>query len=237
MADDETTIRACADEYARLHAKKIAASALNGFTSEANPISIFMAGSPGAGKTETSKVLLQNVGNTVRIDADELREHFVKCGYDGTNSHIFQKAATKLVHEVHDLALENKISFLLDGTFANEDMARLNIKRSLKRERRVFVIFVYQSHLIAWDFVLRREEVEGRRIRAEDFARQFCASQAVVNKMKEEFGSQVTLSLIIKNIKNTGVRFYQKNIQRVEDHIGERYSEQEIQKSIENQAA
>jgi len=228
IADDESALRARADDYARTHAKAIAEKAISEFDAEARPISIFMAGSPGAGKTEASKVLLRNAGNMVRIDTDELRDCFTVCGYDGANSHLFQKAATRLVHAIHDLALKRKISFLLDGTFANERIARQNIERSLKRGRDVFVMFIYQSPQIAWDFVQRREEVDGRRVFADKFAQKFCASYAVVNKMKTEFGDKITLSLIIKNIDNTGNRSYHKSIERVDDHIPEQYNAEDI---------
>ncbi len=193
-----------------------------------------MAGSPGAGKTETSKRLLQHTDNILRIDADELRCHFAHCGYIGTNSHLFQKSASNLVHAVHDAALKNNISFLLDGTFADENMARKNIERSLKRRRAVFIIFVYQPPQKAWYFVQKREKVEGRRIRPEDFAKKFCAVQAVVNKMKAEFGSGITLSLLHKNIDGTN-KFYKKNIDRIEDHIVEKYSEEQILNEIRDE--
>ena len=226
--DDESALRQRADDFARANAKQIAADFLADFSLAEIPASTFMAGSPGAGKTEFSRRFLQGSSNVARIDADELREHFAGCGYDGANSHLFQKAATRLVHTIHDLALKRKISFLLDGTFANERIARQNIERSLKRERKVFVMFIYQSPQIAWDFVQRREEVEGRRILADDFAQKFCASYTVVNKMKEEFGDKITLSLVIKNIDNTGNRFYHESIQRVDNHIPERYNAEEI---------
>ncbi|MDD9812498.1 MAG: zeta toxin family protein [Gammaproteobacteria bacterium] len=227
-ADDESALRQRADDFARANAKQIAADFLADFNSAENPVSAFMAGSPGAGKTEFSKRFVQGAGNVARIDADELRVCFTVCGYDGANSHLFQKAATRLVHEIHNLALKKQVSFLLDGTFANEGVARQNIERSLKRGREVFVMFIYQSPQIAWDFVQRREEVEGRRIFADNFAQKFCASYAVVNKMKAEFGDKITLSLIIKNIDNTGNRSHHKSIQRVDDHIPERYNAEEI---------
>lgn len=232
-ADKESAIRDQADAFARSHAKAIVAEFLQGYEAEDSPVSTFMAGSPGAGKTETSKRLLQNAGNTVRIDADDLREHFRDCGYDGANSHLFQKASSKLVHEIHSAALKREISFLMDGTFANENMARQNIQRSLKRGRDVFIIFVYQSPQTAWNFVLQREVVEGRRVRAEDFAEKFCASQAVVNRMKAEFGRRITLELIIKELDQSD-RSCQRSIERIEDHIPERYSAQEILALIAN---
>ena len=43
---------------------------------EENPVSVYMAGSPGAGKTETSKQLLASTAEgvgVIRIDPDELR--------------------------------------------------------------------------------------------------------------------------------------------------------------------
>ena len=63
-----------------------------------HPVSIFMAGSPGAGKTEFSKRLVELVigedgSLPVRIDADEIRE--IIPGYNGSNSNIFQGASAR----------------------------------------------------------------------------------------------------------------------------------------------
>ncbi len=146
--------------------------------------------------------LLKNHGDILRIDADELREHFRECGYDGKNSHLFQKAATRLVHEIHDAALKSKISFLLDGTFAGEPMARQNIQRSLKRNRDVFVLFVYQSPFIAWNFVQKREKLEGRRILPQDFAEKFCAS--IDDHIPEKYTEDQILAEIEKSESQNG---------------------------------
>lgn len=226
----------CADAYVRNHRKEIVAQSTERFSPDIDPVSIFMAGSPGAGKTETSKRLLQHTDNILRIDADELRCHFEECGYTGINSHLFQKAASNLVHKIHDRALDKKLSFLLDGTFSSEKMAGENIERSLKRNREVFIIFVYQSPQKAWHFVQKREKVEGRRIQPEDFAKKFCASHKVVNKMKAEFGNKVILSLLHKNIDGTD-RFFKKSIERIENHIEEKYSEQQILNEISDWGA
>jgi hypothetical protein len=46
----------------------------NIYLPEEHPVSVFMAGSPGAGKTEASLELLAQYGNRVlRIDPDDLR--------------------------------------------------------------------------------------------------------------------------------------------------------------------
>jgi len=231
--DDELAMRSRADDFARANAKQIAADFVAPFGADSNPVSVFMAGSPGAGKTEFSKRFAQGAGDVARIDADELRERFAECGYNGANSHLFQKAATRLVHAIHDLALKRRISFLLDGTFAGEEIARRNIQRSLKRGREVFVIFVYQSPLAAWDFAQRREAVEGRRVRPDVFAGKFCASQAVANQMKAQFGDDITLSLVVKDLDDAANRFYRHNILRVDDHIPERFDARGIRELLE----
>ena len=234
MIDSEgKNLSESAERYVRDNHKKIVREQTEQFTKEKHPVSVFMAGSPGAGKTETSIELLKNTDNILRIDADELRNFFQECGYNGTNSHLFQKSATRLVHKLHDAALAKGISFLLDGTFSREDLARQNISRSLRRDRSVFVLFVYQSPWKAWHFVQKRERVEGRRIRPEDFAEKFCASREVANKMKEMFRDKIILRLICKNIDGTK-RFYKKSIECIDDHILEKYSEEQILQTIQN---
>ena len=46
------------------------------FASEKAPITILMAGSPGAGKTETAQEMLRIIGKAIHIDPDRYRDHF-----------------------------------------------------------------------------------------------------------------------------------------------------------------
>ncbi len=232
-ADEEMLVRA--QQYAREHRKRIVSEVIAGFSADEKPASIFMAGSPGAGKTEASRRLLENAGRILRIDADELRDHFIECGYRGDNSHLFQKAVTGLVHDVHNAALKKRISFLLDGTFSNENIARQNIQRSLKRNRDVFIFFVYQPPMTAWSFVQEREFIEGRRVHLEVFANKFGASREVANKMKAEFGNNITLTLIRKDIVSTDKFAAEtiENIKSIDNHIEEKYTEAQILNEIQ----
>src|ERR1700722_5950860 len=81
------------------------------------PVSLFMAGSPGAGKTEVSKRLIEIFTGSlpVRIDADDIRIIFPN--YTGTNSHIFQRACTLGINILFNYVLHNNINTILDGTF------------------------------------------------------------------------------------------------------------------------
>lgn len=166
LTEQETAIREEAIKFARKHKKRIAKRITNQslFPPESDPVSVFMAGSPGAGKTEASIELLERLGEenaVLRVDPDDLRHEFT--AYQGNNSWLFQPAVSILVEKIHDLALKQKQSFLLDGTMASYEMAEQNIRRSLKKDRIVQILYVYQEPGFAWDFVVAREKAGGAR--------------------------------------------------------------------------
>lgn len=194
-------------------------------------LTFFMAGSPGAGKTEFSRrymneeidrsdhklinrlrELRSDIDNArslfVRIDVDEIREFIpyyrktnVKACIKG-NAHVIQKAANKGLDILRKYCLQNGISFLHDGTFGNYDTMRDLIKKSLRKGRSVQVFYIYLDPLVAWEFTRAREFLEGRNIVKEKFIEQFFASRKNVAKIKEEFGNKVKITCIIKSVNN-----------------------------------
>lgn len=235
MTPEEKGIEQAAIEYAKKHRTEIARRLTDPatFVSEVNPVSVFMAGSPGAGKTEASIELLKLKGaegaKVLRIDPDELREKLP--GYNGENSWLFQRAVIPIIERIHDLALEQKQSFLLDGTLSSYDVAEKNIQRSLKRGRTVQILYVYQEPQQAWKFVQAREAAEGRRIHPEDFVRQYFAAREVVNRLKAKFGKDIHVDLLMKN--NDGShRFYQAGVDQIDNHIPEKYSVADVRRML-----
>ncbi len=226
MTEDERRIQDEAIAYAKANRTAIARRITDPKThpSESAPVTVFMAGSPGAGKTEASIELLEmfgsNGGQVLRIDPDELRAEFP--GYTGGNAWLFQKGVSLLVERILDRAYKNGQSFLLDGTLASHDVALKNIQRSLDHDRAVLIIYVYQEPLHAWGFVQAREEHEGRRIEPEIFIEQYFAARDVVNRLKAEFGKRVKVDLLLKNIDG-GHKTYFANVERVDTHIPEKY--------------
>lgn len=170
---------------------------------------IFMAGSPGAGKTEVVSSLSEIYDNYVIIDADYFRIRFPM--YNGKNSSDFQKASSWLVEQSLKYVLEHGYSFILDGTFALESSNK-NIQRSLKTHD-VTLYYVYQDPLVAWNFTKIREIAEGRHVPKDVFINAFFKSHENIVKAKAKF-PEIELNLIIKDYSNdiTEAHTYTDNV-------------------------
>ncbi|MGK0546314.1 zeta toxin family protein [Halomonas cupida] len=228
LTPEEKKLRDEAEKFARENKKRIAKALTDKsiFPRESDPVSVFMAGAPGAGKTESSILLLEEFGGgVIRIDPDELRGELP--GYNGGNSWLFQFAVSILVDKAHDLALHQKQSFLLDGTLAKYDIAEKNVARSVRRGRPVQILYVYQEPHLAWSFVQAREKEEGRRIPLSGFIDQYFESRRVVNSIKDRFGGDVKVDLLVKNRDNS-VRSYKANIDQIDSHLPERYDRESL---------
>ncbi len=194
------------------------------------PVTVFMAGSPGAGKTEVSVELVkQFTSPAVRIDADEIRK--LCDSYTGENSHLFQSASSIGVEILYNHCLEQKLNMVVDGTFAHQKTTS-NIERSLTFGRKVIIYFVYQDPQVAWDFTKKREAVEQRRITKETFIKGYFLSRANVNAAKAQFGGKVELNLLVKNITNDNVSAIHKNIPTIDVYLEKLYTENELSNII-----
>lgn len=236
MTADERKLEEAAIAFAKAHrtsiARRLADSQL--FPGEENPVSVFMAGSPGAGKTEASIELLNDLAaeggpRVLRIDPDELRAELP--GYDGANAWIFQRAVVPIVERIHDLALKQKQSFLLDGTLSNYSVAERNLIRSLEKGRVVQILYVYQEPTSAWKFVQARERLDGRQIRPETFVEQYFAARQVVEAIKRKFGQDVKVDLLLKNLDGSN-RSYHANVEQIASYVPEKYSVEDVQRLV-----
>jgi len=199
-----------------------------------SPVSVFMSGCAGAGKTEAAIELIDELSaqsnvRTMRIDPDDLRCHFE--GYVGTNSWMYQYAASILVDKIHDMALDQSQSFVLDGTLCNLAKADQNISRSIKRGRQCVIMFVYQKPELAWRFVQARERSEGRRIPPEIFVEQFFMAKDVVNALKDKFGNKLLVNLLIKNT-DASSQSYREDIDLIDDDLHGGYDRQGLLRYI-----
>ncbi len=238
FSKEENEIVEQAKKYARKNKKKFIDIFANvsEFKEDVLPVSVFMAGSPGAGKTEFAKWLIREVlkekfeKSVIHIDADKVRDKMP--GYYGGNSYLFQPAVSIIVEALLDSALKHKQSFVLDGTLSNYKKAKLNIERSLKKGRKVFVSYIYQNPIVAWEFTKRREEIEGRKIREDDFIYHFFESKKSVDELKEYFGKEIQVDVVIKNFKQeiVDIKFDIKN--KIDNYIELKYTKNTLKEKI-----
>ena len=237
MSDAERAIHDAAVAFARSHKKERCLELTDPtvYTPEEQPVSVFMAGSPGAGKTEAAKALIAELEakpgapRVLRIDPDDLRSEFP--GYTGNNSWLFQGAASIWVDKMVDLALEQAQSFILDGTFSDYARAKRNVERSLKRGRAVTIWYVYQSPYVAWDFVQAREAEEGRNIPPDRFVEQYFAARDVVNRLKKEFGDKIKVDLLLKPNDEPG-KLARIGVDQIDSHVPERFTRTELESNL-----
>ena len=233
--EESEKIKEAAVVYARKEKERIATECLckQNYVKETAPVSVFMAGSPGAGKTESSKNLIKNfTAPIVRIDPDELREYFRHLGYNGTNSSCYQGASTILAERIHDYCIDRCHSFIFDTTFAHITKAESNVARSIKHKRPVQILYVYQEPALAWKFVCAREKEEGRNILPEVFVQDYFKARENVNFIKKKY-PEIKIQLIIKNIDNSTLEF-KDNVDNIDTYLPERYSIEEVRQLTKN---
>lgn len=201
----------------------------NKVQSNDKPVFIFMAGAPGAGKTETSKWLIKILqqkslsGGIVRIDADEVREVFRDLGYNGKNSDNYKRGCIKGIEMLFDNCVKNRYHALIDGTFSSTNVVKKNLRSAIKIKATIFIVYVYQDPLIAWGFAKIREKEEGRRIEKEMFIDSLFKSISNVNMIKKEYRDKVEVWLVEKEITNKtkNIKF---NIDKVDNFIKIKYT-------------
>src|SRR3989344_5468087 len=196
LTPEECIIRDQAIAYVREHRDKIIHEIAGDKKYIGNPaLSIFMAGSPGAGKTETSKVLLSLFDNTplqnniIRLDPDEIRGLLPQ--YQGGNAHIFQQPIAIATNYIFNHVIKENMHILLDGTFSNYDYAYQNVTKSLKKNRVIIIMYSYVDPISAWAFTQAREAKEGRKITKQVFIDALFGSLETIKKIQSTFGNKV----------------------------------------------
>jgi predicted kinase len=229
MSEEEKKIADQARKYIRKNRKAVLFRAFADdadYVADTAPVTVFMAGSPGAGKTEISRELVKQFKTkAVHIDADEIRKMLP--GYTGTNAHLFQAAASIGVDELYIRCLSRGFNVVVDGTFAHLQTDQ-NIRKSFAKDRKVVIYFIYQDPVVAWDFTRKREVVEQRKITKDMFVKGYCLSRSNVAEAKAKFGDRIELNLIIKNLTNDAIGNFYQNISSLDMYIPNMYTESEL---------
>lgn len=214
-------------------------ASLNDYPSPKYPIIIFMAGSPGAGKSEFVKQFKKSIeivvgSPPVIIDPDAIRE--VLPGYTGANSYIFQRPISIAVDDLFRSVLNNNQSAIIDSTLSDFTRAKQNIDKVLIKYPGVIISYIFQDPTIAWHFTRIREATEGRNIRKIDFINKFLGARETVNRVKQEYGNKVQLNLVLKDYKdiqsNKAVEKVFSNVNSIEEFIDFSYTKEGLEKLL-----
>ena len=128
---------------------------------------IFMAGIPGAGKTEFAQQFLREDSPTlIPIEHDKLVEYIDS--YQPEQYYNYRKAGSTLVTEVFNFCLKNGYGFIFDGTLSHDNGIR-NVRKALRAGYTVYVIYIIQDATVAWELTQARELVKKRAIEKRGF--------------------------------------------------------------------
>ena len=200
--------------YAKAHKQNFVKRVVADKIMVPDKVAIFMAGSPGAGKTEVATALAELSDNLCIIDADD-----------------FQKGASWLVDHAFTHLLKEGYSFILDGTFAIGKSTQ-NIQRAIKRNYEVSLYYVYQDPFIAWQFTKEREKAEGRFVPKERFINAYFKSRENIAKVKEIFGDAVELIVIFKDYENK-ISEVLEDVENIDLILPKQYTVEELEENLD----
>ncbi len=165
------------------------------------PVAFFMAGLPGAGKTEFTKGFIQSTSaKLLRLDMDEIASQIRS--YKPQAADQFRKGATILLENAFNTSINKKLNFIMDGTFGGPK-ALLNIDRCLKRGYLVKVIYLYQDPKVAWNFTVARERIEHRAINMGGFIDTYFRVLANITALLQETSDHLSVNLVVKDSSNS----------------------------------
>lgn len=202
-----------------------------------NPLTIFMAGSPGAGKTEFSKTLINLLHDRtpdlkiVRIDPDEIRSEIPI--YNGKNSSVVQRACLTGARNIFYWVLKHDQNFIYDGTLSSYNSAREDVRLSVDKGRKVGLFYIHQDPIVSWELTKKREILEGRPVPKDAFIKAYFVSRENVNKIKAEFGRMVSIYFIEKDYYK-GTAKYRINIDKIESFVKNEYNPTSLERALKD---
>jgi len=176
------------------------------FTLNAQPsqekIAIFTAGMSGVGKTEFGQFLKENNPHLLHIDTDEIRNYFKDVGYNGQNSNIFQKPASKGFSKLFDYAIKNSFSLILDSNLSNLSQAIDNLERLLNKGYKIEIFYLYNDPSICFEYATKREVITNRKVPYNIFVQSNINSYTTIVALKTLFEDRIVLNYIDKRENN-----------------------------------
>ena len=129
-------------------------------------VAFFMAGIPGAGKTEFTDNAIKDSPELISIEHDQLVEYIED--YKPEAYYNYRKSGSTLVSRIFKECLSHGYAFVFDGTLSHDNGVR-NINKCFKHGYRVIVVYIVQDTNMAWELTQARELVKKRAIEKKGF--------------------------------------------------------------------
>ena len=164
------------------------------FLTQNNPhkTAIFMAGAPGAGKSEVAKTLAGQL-KVDHIDADKIKATLPN--YQGIKAHLFQRASSRGVEHLFTKALQKGCGFILDSTFSNYQVRKNNLKKAIDKGYSPEIYFIYRLKSIAKNHIKNRYVDDGRVVPESVFEEKYRESIDTVLAIYKKF-EQCALTML-----------------------------------------
>lgn len=220
-----------AARWARENKGEVVTKLISNVVPTASPSAIFMAGLPGAGKTELAHELVAAMSSKVLfLDMDEIAQ--VIPGYVPERADAFRVGATILLERILDRAIKKKIDFVLDGTFGGAK-ALTNVDRALRHGYMIKVIYVRQEPELAWAFTKAREKVEHRAISMTGFVETYERIYENLDNLPVD-NETVFLDVVLKRKDNSVGEYYGGASKQMVDELDvPRYTKEILRGSLE----
>lgn len=232
---DDIIIQMQVRQWVKNHKKEFA----NKFIRESNakpnieePSCIFMAGLPGAGKTEFSKMIVAELPEPIiRIDMDEIASMIDS--YKPEKADFFREGATNLQNEIFNRCKKGCYPFIMDGTLSSEKPLNC-IRSAIRKGYKVSVVYILQDPVIAWRNSREREKIERRRIDLDGFIASY--SKTINNLILLRDDDRIDISIIVKNKNSKTIeRINVSSQEQFDKYVKIQYSNEQLRKVLSNE--
>lgn len=221
------------DDWVRKHRKEFARRLISssGAVKSASPAAMFMAGLPGAGKTEFTKSWIGNSGlKVVRLDMDEIASQIET--YSPKKADKYRKAASALLNRTYDKVVNGKYDFIMDGTFGGGSAVQ-DIKRAIEHGYRVKVVYIYQEPKLAWKYTVAREKIEHRAIRPDGFLEVYYRILDNLKSLDALSLEGVSIDLVVKDAQNRTIKVHENiSMKDIDQYVKVEYNKENLRKSV-----
>ena len=194
------------------------------------PACIFMAGLPGAGKTEYVRTIIRESGvKAVCIDMDDIASRIE--GYKPQEADLFRLSATILQNEIFDRTKAKYYPFIMDGTLAS-DITINCIRKAINKGYRVKIVYIKQDPAVAWRNTKEREKIERRSINLDGFIDSY---ENTINNLEKVVSSlDVMIDIIIKDKHNKTIDFIQNATRSdIDKYVKIDYNNKQLRDSLD----